>query len=112
MTPATSFCSSSWHLTLGSYFRAALQGSADAVACLPVPWALACGVFPLSLLIDDGFQCLFLKEVLSKTNRMIPYLCIAFCDKSNQITKKVMESTSKEEKKAGTRACYKCAQWD
>jgi hypothetical protein len=38
--------------TLGSYLRDALQeGNADAVACLPVPWAQ---VFPLFFFLLGG----------------------------------------------------------
>jgi hypothetical protein len=52
---------------LGSYLRDALQeGSANAVACLPVP--LAQKVFPPSFFILlGGLRCFFLKEYFATT---------------------------------------------
>jgi hypothetical protein len=49
------------HGTLGSYLGDALQeGSADVVAYLPVPRALACGVFSSSFFFAWWFSLLFL----------------------------------------------------
>jgi hypothetical protein len=54
--------STNLHGTLGSYLRDALQeGSTDAVACLPVPRALAYGIFfllfPVVLGGSTSFSC-------------------------------------------------------
>jgi hypothetical protein len=49
------------HGTLGSYLRDALEeGSVDAVACLRIPRALACGVFSFLLLLFLVFFNAFL----------------------------------------------------
>jgi hypothetical protein len=51
--------SASLHGTLGSYLRGAFQeGSADAVACLPVPRAFR--FFPLFFFLLGGLHCFFL----------------------------------------------------
>jgi hypothetical protein len=51
--------STSLHGTLGSYLRDTLkEGSVDVAACLLVPQALACGIFPaFSLVVSTSFSC-------------------------------------------------------
>jgi hypothetical protein len=52
--------STALHGTLGSYLPYALQeGSADAVACPPLPRASACGVFSALLLFAWRFPLFF-----------------------------------------------------
>jgi hypothetical protein len=66
------------HGTLGFYLRDALhEGSANAVACLPVPRALACGVLPSLLVFAWWFSLLFLVKKLYYANIMLYYLYIS-----------------------------------
>jgi hypothetical protein len=60
--------SSALHCTLGhSHLRDALQeGIVEAVACLRIPWAKACGVFSSFFIFDWWFPLLFL--VINCTN--------------------------------------------
>jgi hypothetical protein len=50
--------------TLGSYLRDALQeeGSADAVACFPVPRAQACGGFSFCFVVSSFRYCFFVNS--------------------------------------------------